>query len=93
MSTVHLHAPAATAKEIEAATCPDCKKRTRMLAFFTPWYGWQSTCLRCGREWSDGEWLPLPFARGARQRNIEQAKRQWRAMPPKTKNQFGLSLE
>lgn len=90
MSGIHLHAPAATAKEAEATTCPDCKKRTRILAFFTPWYGWHSTCLRCGREWGDGEWLALPFARGARQRNIEQAKRQWRAMPPRSENHFGV---
>lgn len=90
MSLLHLHAPAATAKEIEAAACPDCGKRTRLLAFYTPWYGWHSTCLRCGREWCDGEWLTLPFAKGARQRNIEQAKRKWRAMPPRTDNHYGL---
>lgn len=39
MSTVHIHAPRATAKQVFAKTCPDCGKRTRMLAFFTPWYG------------------------------------------------------
>lgn len=88
MSEVHIYAPAATAKKASAATCPDCKKRTRMLAFFTPWHGWHSTCLRCGREWMDGEWAALEFARGARQRNIDAAKRRWRAMPPKDATYF-----
>ncbi len=87
----HIHAPIATAKLAVATTCPDCGKRTRMLAFFTPWYGWQSTCIRCGRQWCDSEWMPLDFARGVRQQNIERAKRRWRSMPPIKANHFGLS--
>lgn len=87
---VHVHAPAQTAKRIDCGACPDCKKRTRFLAFFTPWYGWDSTCIRCGREWQDGYWCSLPFARGARQRNIELAKRVWRAMPPVSENHWGI---
>lgn len=90
MGTAHLHAPAATAKKADAETCPDCNKRTRMLSFFTPWYGWNSVCLRCGREWQDGQWMPLPFIRGVRQKNVEQAKKRWRAMPPQSKNHYGV---
>lgn len=78
---IHIHAPRPTDKTCRAATCPDCKKRTRMLSFFTPWYGWDSTCLRCGRHWSDGEWMDLDFVRGARAKSIAAAKRRWRTMP------------
>jgi hypothetical protein len=75
---VHIHAPQPTMRAIHATCCPDCKRRTRMLAFFTPWYGWDSTCLRCGRRWQDGEWMPLPFVRGARGRSVEASKARWR---------------
>ena len=85
---VHIHAPQATRKFLRATICLDCGKRTRMLVFFTPWYGDHSTCLRCGREWIDGEWIALPFARGSRHRNIDDAKRKWRSMPPVTKNHY-----
>lgn len=87
--TVHIYAPQATAKLARATTCLDCKKRTRMLCFFTPWYGWHSTCIRCGREWCDGEWMALGFMRGVRQRNIELAKKHWRRLPPVNANHYG----
>jgi len=78
--SVYIYAPPAIMKSAMATTCPDCGKRTRMLQFLTPWHGWDSTCLRCGRCWGDGEWLPLPFVRGARQKSIEAAKRRWRSL-------------
>lgn len=70
----------ATEKRIRTEDCPDCMKRTRMLEILTPLHGWYSTCLLCGREWADGEWLPLNFERGARMKNIESAKKRWRLM-------------
>ena len=88
---IHIHAPRATAKAVIVDTCPDCKKRTRLLSFFTPWYGNDSTCLKCGRQWMDGEWIPLDFVRGIRQHNIERAKRLWRAMPPVGMNHYGVN--
>ena len=89
MPNLHVHAPQSTAKSVTTTTCPDCKRRTRMLQFFTPWYGWDSTCLRCGRKWCDGEWMPLEFARGARKTNIQRAKERFRKMPPVSKNHYG----
>lgn len=80
--TVHIHAPSATTRTLITAVCPDCKHRTRLLSFFTPWYGDDCTCLRCGRRWMDGEWMPLPFMRAARKESIQQAKRRWRSMSP-----------
>jgi len=63
---------------ISAGECPDCRTWTRFINFAYEWYGVDSTCLRCGRQWGDSEWLPLEFARFARRNNIESAKRAWR---------------
>lgn len=92
MNGIYIHSPRAIAKKTHGDTCPDCKQRTRFVGFFTPWYGWDSTCLRCGRNLKDGEWMALPFMRGARQHNIDHAKRLWRAMPPVAANHYGLDL-
>jgi len=75
---VHIHAPQPYQRNIKAGRCPDCKKRTRFLAFFTEWYGSDATCIRCGRHWADGEWIALDFHRWARQENIDAAKARWR---------------
>ena len=80
MGAIHIHNPPVLDKAVTAVTCLDCKKRTRMLSFFQEWYGWQSTCLRCGRVWDGGEWIPLEFRRGVRARNIASAKARWRAL-------------
>lgn len=90
---IHIYAPQATAKAAHFTTCPDCKRRTAMLMFFTPWYGWHSTCIRCGREWIDSEWGALEFCRGVRARNIAHAKKQFRRLPPVSANHFGLDLD
>ena len=78
MTRVHISAPQPDMKAVDVATCPDCKQRTRMLSFHTPWYGWDSTCIKCGRHWSDGEWMDLPFIRGSRQKSIDAAKKRFR---------------
>lgn len=78
MTTVHIYAPPATSRFVLAMTCPDCGKRTRMLGWDYEWHGATVVCLRCGREWQDGEWMALPFMRGARQHNIYEAKARWR---------------
>lgn len=90
LKILHIHAPSATAKSIVRQICLDCKTRTRLLCFFTPWYGWDSTCIRCGRKWCDGEWMSLDFRKGAREDNIARAKSIWRAMPPVSENHYGL---
>ena len=90
MTHVHIYAPKATAKRLVCGKCPDCKKQTRFLEFFTPWHGWQSTCMRCGREWQDGAWISFPFYRYARKNSKDAAKAYWRKMPPMSKNHWGL---
>lgn len=87
----HLHSPKATTKNILVITCPDCKRRTRMLQFYTPWYGWYSTCLLCGRQRQGGEWMRLPFTPGKhRSQNIKDAKKRWKSMPDISENHFEL---
>ena len=91
MTYVHIHAPQPTWKSILHTVCLDCKQQTRMMQFFTPWYGWDSTCLKCGRRWCDGEWMPLPFMPQARQLSIASAKKLWRRLPPVSENHYGES--
>ena len=61
-----------------AGTCPDCGKRTRFIGTYYEWYGPDETCLRCGRSWADGEWMPLDFIRQSRKRSIDAAKQSFR---------------
>ena len=70
--------PTLKRQSITAGECPDCKTWTRFINFTYEWYGTNSICLRCGRRWSDGEWMPLEFYRYARRDNIAAAKRVWR---------------
>lgn len=58
--------------------CPDCGRYSYFLNFYEEWYGWDTTCLNCGRRWSDGWKMPLAFSKFARQKNIDAAKRRWR---------------
>jgi hypothetical protein len=77
---IHIHAPQPSSKSITTKHCPDCKTTSRFIGFFTEWYGFNQTCLRCGRKWMDGEWMDLPFIRQARQNNIKNAKTKYRAL-------------
>lgn len=75
---VHIHAPQATMRSITSGECLDCGKYSRFAGLMTPWYGWRTTCLRCGRVWCEGEWMPLEFERGSRAKSIAGAKRAYR---------------
>lgn len=75
--TIHICAPKGE-KFIHSGTCPDCGKRTRFIGITYLWYGSDSCCLRCGRRWSDGEWMPLHFEPQSRQKSIERMKRAFR---------------
>lgn len=75
---LHIYAPAPTGCGIYRDVCPDCGKRSAFVYRSFEWFGPDQTCLRCGRSWSDGEWMPLDFERGARQKSIERAKTAYR---------------
>ena len=51
--------------------CPNCGKR-RMLVETFEWYDALVSCLKCGDQWSGGERLERPFARGWRERSVDQ---------------------
>lgn len=75
----HVNAPIPIEKFIRIGKCPDCKmKRARFIVLAYDWYGADQTCLNCGRRWSDGQWMPLDFVRGSRQKSIAQAKKAFR---------------
>ena len=77
MTRVHICAPQGFRFQ-RTGTCPDCKQRTRFIGISYEWYGPDQWCLKCGRRWSDGEWMPLPFVRDSRRVNLEQGKRAYR---------------
>jgi predicted nucleic acid-binding Zn-ribbon protein len=77
-AALHIHAPQPSRAKALRTVCPDCGRKVVMLAFFTEWYGWDKTCTRCGREWKDGERMPLSFCRTARADNIRYAINRWR---------------
>ena len=77
---IHINRPRFNAKRIVRFKCPDCKKNSRAIEFFQHYRGWDSTCINCGRQWCDGEWMALDFYRGVRKENINAAKRLWRKL-------------
>lgn len=77
--SLHIHAPQSTDRFLNRQDCPTCKRRTFFVGFYTPWYGIDVTCLKCGDSWQDDEMLDRPFCRGWRKDAIERVKRRWRA--------------
>ena len=75
---IHINYTKAHKQDINRTFCPDCKKDLYFALFFQEWYGWDSTCMRCGRIYSCGEWHRLPFYRYARRDNKDSARRAWK---------------
>ena len=75
---VHICAPRPTSRALISAVCPDCERATQIISIYYEWYGPSATCIRCGRTWQDGEWMPLAFSRTARRDNIRAAKKAYR---------------
>ncbi len=75
---LHVHAPTPSLAELKRGACPDCGKRSAFVQLWAEWYGWDETCLRCGRNWQDGECIALAFCRTARADSIARAKRAYR---------------
>lgn len=76
--SLHVNAPAATSTTIESCHCPTCGRERPMLVSTYQWYAPHSTCLGCGDQWNGSEMQERPFARGWRNRSIEDAKRRAR---------------
>jgi hypothetical protein len=79
-TSVHLNIPRCEKVEGIRRRCTTCEKRTRQVARFYGYYGWNVVCCRCGERYSEEGRYPRPFERGWRQRNIEEAERIWKAL-------------
>lgn len=86
---IHIYAPVPDVMNIHAGVCPDCKKHSWFISFVFAWHETNTTCLRCGRQWQDGDWCALPFERGIRQKNIASAKKWWRTYAEMKKAEVG----
>lgn len=53
--------------------CPTCKKKRYFWSWFQDWYGWESTCLKCGDRWQDGERCERPFRPRWRKESVKSA--------------------
>ena len=80
MGHIHIHilSPEVITKHATSGTCPDCGQRTRFLGFSYEWYSGDQTCIKCGRSFNEDGWVPLPFVRGSRQKEIARIKDQFR---------------
>lgn len=77
---IHINRTRHSIFRLDRSHCPTCERRTFFAAFFQDWYGWDSTCLRCGERWQDGEMCERPFLRGWRKKSIEDTKRHYRRL-------------
>jgi len=71
---IHIYDPKVDMFSLDRGTCLDCNQRVWFALFHMTWFGWDRTCLNCGRRWSDGEWMPLAFERNSRRNSINIAK-------------------
>jgi hypothetical protein len=74
MTHVHICRSEVMSWKIRRIKCPNCGKR-RMLMQTFDWYDPRFSCLNCGDEWSGGERMERPFARGWRERAVADLKR------------------
>lgn len=75
MTTIHINWVKYSRAMLKREDCPICNKRTFFVSFFQDWYGWDSTCIKCGDSWQDGHRLERPFMRGWRKQAIKDAKK------------------
>ena len=75
---IHINYTKTDDRQIVRKHCPDCGKRSYFACFFQNWYGWSSTCMRCGRRFEDGEWMPLAFMPKSREVNKSEARKRWK---------------
>jgi hypothetical protein len=54
---IHLHAPKPDRIVKCQQYCQDCKQIQPFIAWHTPYYGWDGTCLFCGGRFQDENWM------------------------------------
>jgi len=80
--TVHVYAPAPAERMVRWSTCPDCCKRSPFAVLLYEWHGADSTCMRCGRNFQDGQWCRLDLVRDARRKSKDAARAAWKRAKP-----------
>lgn len=75
---IHINLVRTNIKKIVRIKCHDCNKKSYFAAFHQEWYGWDLTCMRCGRQYSDGYMMPLLFYRYVRRDNKLAAHKRWK---------------
>jgi len=75
----HIYAPECVTKHAAVFDCPDCKQRSRLLSYSYEWHDPDGTCIKCGRSFNADGWVPLPFVRGSREKEIARAKARFRS--------------
>lgn len=48
------------------------------MSYTYEWHGPDGTCILCGRSFNEDGWVPLPFVRGSRAKEIASAKERFR---------------
>ena len=84
-AALHIHAPPPIRAAKRRRHCPTCEIRTTFASFLYEWYGWYTTCLRCGDAWRDGERAERPFMPGWRKERVAKARERWRQTPARIK--------
>jgi len=77
-SEAHISPTQTHARRLARGICPDCNKYTYFAIFHQEWYGWDRTCLRCGRKWSGRERIPFSSPRTARRDSVRAARDRWK---------------
>ena len=81
---IHIHAPLPIEHKIKRSECPDCKKNSYFVTFYYEWYGLESTCMRCGRQFNEDGGQDLLFYRYARRDNKNSVRKFWKSLNNRT---------
>jgi len=74
MSDIHICYSRKDIEDVFVQKCPSCERENaQFYAWAQEWYGWHLTCLECGEQFADGEWLERPWSPGWREKNILKA--------------------
>lgn len=83
---IHINLSKPSEISIHRFNCLDCKKHAYAISFFQDFYGPQTTCLFCGREYIEGQKVPLDFLKGVRLKNKQAAKKHFRYLSSNNKS-------
>lgn len=93
MNSIHILRGRKDMEEVKTMKCPSCERaEAQFYGWFQEWYGWHLTCLECGEQFADGEWLERPWCAGWREHNILKALLAIDEIPQQHSNSLGQGL-